>query len=358
LEDHVNAVRRRWARVVLASALLIASASCGSSPAADDATSATTGLVDIGAGIQGPVGLQAMAVAHGLENVSALAVAADGALWAATAAFSDDGTDAVWRVAESGSPTAVIPSLHTPLGLAWIGTELFVASKNDVSAYGGFDGTSFATQRNVLALPDGIGEVNGLVLGPDGRLHLGISAACDHCLPKDERSGAVLSFTTDGQDVRVDATHIRAPIDLTYRAGTDDLYVTMNLRDDLGDKTPGDWLAVVDTGSDWGFPDCYGQGGDACAGVPDPLATLDAHAALSGVALVEDSLGPDLRSSAIVAEWATGVVRAVPLDGEDHTSRVLLTGLQKPMPVELASDGAVLVGDWATGTVYRITTRG
>ena len=38
-----------------------------------------------------------------------------------------------------------------------------------------------------------------------------------------------------------------------------DLLVTMNQRDDLGDQTPGDVLAVVQVGQAWGFPDCYGE---------------------------------------------------------------------------------------------------
>jgi glucose/arabinose dehydrogenase len=32
-----------------------------------------------------------------------------------------------------------------------------------------------------------------------------------------------------------------------------------------------------------------------------------------------------------------------------------LAGLQSPVPVVTTGDGALLVGDWATGTVYRIT---
>ena len=31
-----------------------------------------------------------------------------------------------------------------------------------------------------------------------------------------------------------------------------------------------------------------------------------------------------------------------------------LTGLKQPVAVATAPDGAVLVGDWGTGTVYRI----
>ena len=65
----------------------------------------------------------------------------------------------------------------------------------------------------------------------------------------------------------------------------------MNQRDDLGAKTPGDWLALVRQGQDWGFPGCYGQGGAACAGVPKPVAVLDPHAAAGGVAVLTSELG-------------------------------------------------------------------
>ena len=32
----------------------------------------------------------------------------------------------------------------------------------------------------------------------------------------------------------------------------------------------------------------------------------------------------------------------------------LVTGLTNPVPIAVSPDGAVLVGDWGTGTVYRI----
>ena len=46
--------------------------------------------------------------------------------------------------------------------------------------------------------------------------------------------------------------------------------MTMNQRDDLGIRTPGDWLAVVRQGQSWGFPECYGQGGTVLRRRPAP----------------------------------------------------------------------------------------
>ena len=128
---------------------------------------------------------------------------------------------------------------------------------------------------------------------------------------------------------------IRAPVGLAYVPGTDDLLVTMNQRDDLGDATPGDWLAIVRSGQSWGFPDCYGQGGAACAGVPGPIAELDPHAAVSGVAVVTGQLGPAIGTSAIVAEWATGACSGSRLERWRHirgTVEPFLAGVSKPVP--------------------------
>ena len=122
--------------------------------------------------------------------------------------------------------------------------------------------------------------------------------------------------------------------------------------------TPGDWLGLVQQGQSWGFPDCYGQGGSECADAPEPVATLDKHAAVAGVAIVTGQLGSTVGNAAIVAEWATGKVQLVTLNktGSLYTGSVatFLTGIQSPEPVILTPDGALLVGDWATETVYRI----
>ena len=85
---------------------------------------------------------------------------------------------------------------------------------------------------------------------------------------------------------------------------------------------------------------------------------LDAHAAAGGVALVSAQLGDGYRRSALVAEWQLGVVKRVPLQAAagtyTGTASTFLTGFKHPLPV-LAAGSAMLVGDWGTGVVYRIT---
>jgi glucose/arabinose dehydrogenase len=140
----------------------------------------------------------------------------------------------------------------------------------------------------------------------------------------------------------------------------------MNQRDDLGDATPGDWLSVVEAAQDWGFPDCYGQHDDTCAGVPAPTAELDPHTAVSGVAILTGGLGTGGRTgvgaAAVVAEWATGTVQRVALSraGSAYTGTVapFLRGFEHPEPVVVGSDGALYVGDWQSGTIYRVALAG
>jgi glucose/arabinose dehydrogenase len=350
-----------------------ASSGAGSAGASSAATAGTvasggaaslapvTGLSDIGAGLQGPPGLAATVYATDLLHASAFTTDSQGRLWVATADFTDTGIDAVYVIPAAGaSPLKVIAALHTPLGLLWIGSSLYVASAGRVDAYSDFNGTAFASHTSIVTFESGVGEVNGLILGPDGRIRLGISSPCDHCSPTTEWSASVVSFLPDGSDLRTEAAGIRAPIDFGYVPGTNDLLVTMNQRDDLGAATPGDWLAVVARGQNWGFPGCYGQGGTACAGAPSPVAALDAHAAVSGLAIVTGQLGGAVGTAAVVAEWATGRVLDVPLrkaaTGYTGVAAPLLVGFKNPEPVLLDATGGLLVGDWGTGTVYRITT--
>lgn len=326
---------------------------CASSGASDD-------LVAIGAGLKGPAGVSAAVYARGLSNVSALAFDGDGRLWAATASYEDTGKDGVYVVTKEGAtPTKVLADLHTPLGLLWHDGALYVASHGRVDVYREFDGAEFAEHEKIVTLPSGVGDSNQIVVAPDGRLLMGVSASCDHCVPTSKWSGSIVSFLPDGSDLRVYATGIRAAIGLAYYPGTSDLFVTMNQRDDLGDATPGDWLGVVRGGDDWGFPSCYGQSDTACAAVPTATAVLDKHAAVGGVAIVTGELGSRVGTAALVAEWANGKVQRVALTktgaGYTATVRPFLTGLKNPVAVIAGPGATVFVGDWSTGIVYEIS---
>ena len=341
--------------------LVVAVAAAGLAFGSTSGSAASGQLTSIGAGLQGPSGLRATVYATGLANVSAFALDAKGRLWVTTSAASDHTSDGVYLVPRAGArPVKVISGLKGPLGLLWRGTRLYVASIGLVQTFGDLHGTRFGSRKTILTEPAGHGWNQDLVAAPDGRLVMSIASACDHCTKTSMWSASIVSFDPDGARVRTYASRIRAIFGLAYYPGTNTLLASMNQRDDLGARTPGDALAIVKAGEDWRFPGCYDQGGPPCSGVPDVLATLDKHAAAGGVAIVTGGLGPAVGTSAVVSEWQLGKVLRVALTkhGSGYTGKVtpFLTGFRSPLPVLATPSGAVLVGDWATGRIYRITT--
>jgi glucose/arabinose dehydrogenase len=318
--------------------------------------------VSIGAGLQGPEGLQATVYATGLAHVSAFALDSGGRLWLTTSAATDHSADGVYLVRSAGAkPVKVISGLQGPLGLVWRTSTLYVASIGRVDAYGGLHGSRFATHKTVLTEPAGHGWNQDLLAAPNGRLIMSIASACDHCTTTSRYSASIISFDPSGADVQTYVSRIRAVFGLAFYPATSTLLASMNQRDDLGAKTPGDALAVVRAGQDWKFPACYDQGGAACAGVPDVLATLDKHAAAGGVAIATGQLGSAIGTSALVSEWEFGKVLGVPLTA--HGTRAgkpatVLTGFKSPLPLLLTPGKALFVGDWTTGRIYRISASG
>ncbi len=313
----------------------------------------------IGAGLEGPAGLEASVYAKGPATLANVLLDRQGRLWLTAAGLETHTQDGVYEISRPGAPAVkVISGLSDPLGLVRYDGELYVSSIGRVDAYGGFNGRRFTKHTRILSGPVAGGENNVLVLAPDGRFVMGVTASCDHCTPRSVWSGSIVSFRPDGSDLRLYATRIRAPYGLAYFPGTSDLLVTMNQRDDLGAATPGDFLALVRQGEDWRSPGCYGQGGPACSGVPAPIAVLDKHAAVGDVVIGAGQPGASSGSWALVTEWQSAKVQRVALGraGSTYTGTVtpFLTGIRNPLAIAPGPDRSLLVGDWATGTIYHI----
>jgi glucose/arabinose dehydrogenase len=267
----------------------------------------------------------------------------------------------VFVVARAGAAaTRVVTGPKGPLGLVWIGPSLYVSSLGEVTRFSGFSRGRFGQRRTILEGPVPGGENNNLVRAPNGRLLMGVSSTCDHCVPRSRWAATIVSFRADGSGLTVFARGIRAAYGLAFYPGTEDLLATMNQRDDLGAKTPGDWLALVRRGENWRFPACYGQDGPACSGVPAPIAVLAPHAAAGGVTVLRTEFDGRFSGSALVAEWQTGKVLRAALTRKSagYTGAVstFVTGIRNPLPLATTPDGALLIGDWSTGTVYAIAS--
>ena len=340
-------------RIAAVAAALVAAVGCGRS------TGSTNALVSIGAGLRGPAGLHATVFARGIPHVSAFAFDRHGRLWATGSGATTHAGDGVYEVTSAGARARrVVSGPRGPLGLVWMGERLYVSSLGAVTRFSGLSDGQFASRKVIVSGPVPGGENNNVVGAPHGRLLMGISSTCDHCVPASPWAATIVSFRPDGSGLAVFARGIRAAYGLAFVPGTNDLLATMNQRDDLGSRTPGDWLALVRRGDNWRSPACYGQGGGACRGVRAPIAVLDPHAAAGGVTVLTTQLGGRFSGSALVAEWQTGKVLRVALRrtaaGYRGTVSRFLSGIASPLPVATAPDGSVLVGDWRSGVVYRI----
>ena len=249
----------RPGRVAQLATVLVAAVAltgCGSSGKTSRTTTSGQGLVAIGAGLRGPAGLHATVYATGLQLMSAFAFDARGRLWVTTSGANTHATDGLYLVSRPGARPIRIASFRGPLGLVWIRRTLFVSSLGRVDALAGLTGTHFASRTTILVGPKGGGENNNLVESPAGKLVMGVSASCDHCVPASRWSGSIVGFDPSGANLHLFARRVRAPFGLAFYPGTSHLLATLNQRDDLGAKTPGDWLALVRRGDTFGFPQC------------------------------------------------------------------------------------------------------
>jgi glucose/arabinose dehydrogenase len=316
-------------------------------------------------------------VATGIPYATNLTFDRRGGMWVTSGAPSHQDGDGVWYVRRAGArPVHVIRGTLTALGLTWLRGRLYVTSAASqvtgiVARYSGFDGRRFAHRRVVIpAIAIGRHGLGTIVPGPGGRLYVGVGAEQDALAGGHSTSGTVVSFKGDGSDLRIEATGLRGPYGLAFVPGTASLVVTDDARDDLGVRRPPDELDLVRdvtlAAPDFGFPDCYDQGGQACAGSAAPLALLPAHAGVGGVAVTRDWGGGGL--TAFVAEngafvpgaQAGPLVRRIALrrragGGYEATAAPFATGfvVQDPLGAAIGPGGALYLTLFNTGAVVR-----
>jgi glucose/arabinose dehydrogenase len=295
-------------------------------------------------------------VAKGIPFATNLVFDPAGGMWVTSGAGGSNGSDGVWYVPKGGTPRHVVRHLTTALGLRWAGGTLYVShitsrSNGRVTAFTGFDGTRFATHSIALdGLRVGRHTMDSIVLGPDGRLYVGVGSTYDN----HGRPGRVVSWVPGEHTPTLEATGLRNPYGLAFHGA--DQRVTDNGRDALGETRPPEELDAFDPAGpvvDFGFPRCFDQGGAACAGKRAPLATFPAHASTDGLAVKGDVAYVAQNGSTIRKHAVGNDVQRVDLRTGKRTRVWKSPVAHDPLGAEIGPDGELYVTLFLSGKVVR-----
>lgn len=298
----------------------------------------------------------------------------------------------------AGPPTPLITGLSDPTSVAFYQDFIYVAEDRQVARYRYQNGTASNREVIVPNLPAATDHhTRTIVFGPDGTLYLAMGSPCDVCAINDPRYATIGRYNADGSGYALVAKGLRNAVGLAFQPGRDQLWATVNGRDNLGDDRPWDLITDIRQGADYGWPRCYNdrqkdpQFGTAagCGDVALPDAGIQPHSAPLGLSFYSGSQFPaEYRGDMFVAlhgSWNRSVptgyklVRAHFDGGRLASVTDFATGwhptaggtvVQTPhglgtsgawgRPVQPipGPDGSLYVSDDLLGAVYRISYSG
>ena len=319
-------------------------------------------------------GIDVTLAASGLDHPVALAFQGD-TLFIATngGKFPQAGQKVgqIWRLSDSG-PVLFASGLERPLGMVWVGDSLIVSSRGRLSAWKDTDGDGLAEEVRVLRddLPgDGLHQNNGVILGPDGLLYVGIGTGSNADLTGEPPwSGTILTVNLETAAAEVYATGFRNPFGLAF-AADGVLYATDNGVDPKLVEAAPEEVNRVRPGGFYGHPYIFGRkrhphGARPPAGTPThtpPMTELTPHASANGIVAYRGMAFPGLRDSLVVAEFGSYISRfrragrqLTRIDPVDGSASIWASGfLGRPLAIAESPGGELLVADFELGAIWR-----
>jgi len=264
-----------------------------------------------------------------------------------------------------------------PLGLAVHpdNGNIYLSSTHDITIFKDQNGDLAADDSILLVggLPTGLHQNDNLKFGPDGLLYMGLGSTCDACIELDSRSGTILRFNPISGTGEIFARGLRNPYDLAFHPDTGELFATDNGRDDLGMDAPNEEINHIIQGGDYGWPGCWNAGeGYNCAGKTHAIGFFEPHSSANSIDIYPGGPFPEEFSGnafvTIFGSWLkpgvqTGIqrVKLIP-DGGSYRTEIewFVKFPQGVMPLGLVAgpDGALYVGDYISGAIWRISYGG
>jgi len=277
--------------------------------------------------------------------------------------------------------------LENPNGVAIHNGALFVAERSRVLRYDDIERHLDHPPKPVVIRDDYPTEAHHgwkfIAFGPDGLLYVPVGAPCNICQPEPIYA-AIHRMRPDGSGFETFARGIRNTVGFDWHPETHELWFTDNGRDYLGDDSPPDELNnAPKAGMDFGYPTCHGRNISdpelgrrrPCSATTPPALELGPHVAALGMRFYTGRTFPEkYRGGIFIAEHGSWNrthkigyrVMFVPLqNGRPAGYEVFAEGwLQgekawgRPVDLLFTPDGAMLVSDDESGTIYRISYRG
>lgn len=348
-----------------------------------------------------PEGFEAQVFAEGLDHARWLAVAPNGDVFVAESAA---GKITVLRDSDgdgTADETATFADdFKRPHGLAFARGGLYVADLEAVWRFPYDAGDMTAQGERIQVTPDGaLGDHAGhwtrsIAISPNGlNLYVAIGSRSNIAVEAPPRATIQLFDLENGgtkaTKQRTFASGLRNPVGLAFRPGTAELWTVVNERDGMGDELVPDYLAHVEEGQFYGWPYAYigpnpqprlaelAPAKVAETEVPEVL--FRAHSAALGLVFYDGATFPEgMQGDAFVGlhgSWNAGeprgyAVARVPFENGKPTGEYELfaTGFWvsgteraevwgRPVGVAVARDGALLVADDVSQTVWRIAVK-
>ena len=377
-------------------------------PAPDESVSNSPKGVDrpSGAMPKAPPGFTVNEFATGLDHPRVVRVAPDGSVLVVE---SNAGRVRLLRDTNgdgrADTNTGYLTGLKRPFGLAFYPsgsmnpTHLYVGNTDSVVRFAYKAGEpSVTAPAEVLVndIPSGKEQVGGgghwtrdVVFSADNqRLFVSVGSRSNVDDDSSEnRRACILSFTPEGKSEALYASGIRNPVGLAIEPATGFLWTSVNERDELGNNLVPDYITRVTEGGFYGWPWYYlgnhqdprhaGKHPELAAKVIVPDVLVQSHSASLALTFYTGTQFPAAYRGHIFAaehgSWnrsrRTGykVIR-VPVENGKAVGHYedFLTGFVtdaadvwgRPVGVAVASDGALLVTDDQSGTVWRVAYTG
>jgi glucose/arabinose dehydrogenase len=290
--------------------------------------------------------------------------------------------------------TAFLENLNSPFGMALVNGQFYVANADAVVRFKYNDGDTKLTgaPEKVADLPAGRNHhwTKSMVANAVGtKLYVGVgsnSNVAENGMDEEKDRAAVLEIDIATGQSQVFASGLRNPAGMAWKPQSEELWVSVNERDELGDNLVPDYMTSVKRGAFYGWPySYYGQNVDArvepqrpglVAKAIKPDYALGSHTASLGLTFVSDGrMGAEYEGGAIIGQhgsWNRAApagyrVIFVPFKSGAPAGmpKPLLTGFLneqgkargRPVGVLVNKTGALLVADDVGNVVWRLKAR-